>query len=170
MNSIKNVAVCFFATVLVSACASTKTAGVHALSKESAAVLGLKDVTILDQSGSNSPTLVENAKKGLSDALAKCMKGTTPTNVEMTITGYKAQNGGMTWLIGSGTNMTGTAKFTDAATGQELGTYNVSRNKIGMGLVGIAYLSGSEVGLPNGMGEDLCTQVFKVKTSGVKKT
>jgi hypothetical protein len=124
---------------------------------------------VIDQSNSGSDTLVANATKGLSTALAKCMKGQRATNVQLTITGYKAQDGGMTWLIGSGTNMTGTAKFTDAATGEELGTYNVNRNKFGMGLVGIAYLSGSEEGLPAGMGEDLCEKVFKQKPEKAKK-
>lgn len=160
---------CVASVALVSACASTKTAGVREFDKTAAAALGLKDVTIVNQSGNTSPTLIENAKKGLSTALLKCMKGVTPTNVELTITGYKTQNGAMTWLLASGSSMTGTAKFIDAATGQELGTYNVTRNKTGAGLIGMAYLAGSEAGLPSGMGDDLCDKVFKVKPEKAKK-
>jgi hypothetical protein len=143
----------------LSACSSTKTVAVKAVSADMKG-MGLKEVIVVDQSGSNSKTILDNAKKGFGTALGKCMNGTSiPVRAELTISGYKSQNGAMTMLIASGSNMTGTVKLINADSGEELGNYNLSRSKSGAGIIGAAYMAGSEGGLPAGMAEDLCKKL-----------
>jgi hypothetical protein len=84
---------------------------------------------------------------------------TTPVRAELTISSYKSQNGAMTMLIASGSNMAGTVKLVHADSGEELGSYNLTRSKSGAGIIGAAYMSGSEGGLPAGMAEDLCKKI-----------
>jgi hypothetical protein len=72
MNKIILPVMCVLA---MSACGSTKTVALKAVTD--AQGMGLKDVVVIDQSGSKSSTLVDNAKKGFSTALGKCLTGTT---------------------------------------------------------------------------------------------
>ena len=94
------------------------------------------------------------------EKLGECAKGQTPLRLEATITDFKKANPATTWLVGSSNLIKGTAKLVDAATGEVVADYDVTRSVGGGGLIAVAGMAQADEQMSSAFGDEICKRAF----------
>lgn len=133
------------------------------MTPDQAAQLQPGQITVDIQVADARKTLPETLRGSLKNALATCMTGSMPTNINVRIDNYKEQNGAMTVLFSDSITLVGLVTFTDAQSGRLLGEYRVSEVTVGTGVIGLAMLADAENSLSKDFSARVCSEVFNKK-------
>lgn len=133
---------------------------VKVLPAEVAARARIADITVQNippnVSGEFRATLTEELRK----QLGSCAQGADALNLQVSVTELRKSDAGKAILIGDSNVIKGQARFVEAASGNVVGDYDVSRSVGGGGLAGAILMSAPERAMSQAFANELCSNVF----------
>lgn len=145
-----------------SACSSADVSAIKAASQEQVGAVSVSEVEVVVSTPKPNPGLKVVLYDRLRNAMPICAKGNVPHRMIVTVTNFHDQNVAKSILIGDEIELAGRVELIEAASGDSVGEYFVSRSFFWGGFVGAAMMSDAEASLSDRFVESICSDVFQV--------